>query len=139
MEVLATGPAIATVVPRKKEKRKSKRDPVSGSLAILWGTNAQDERISRASIVDLSSHGAKFRMPERIPPGSWLMFNYHQMGASGRGTVRYCQLVRGSYHIGVEFSGGTGWNPNANRFASELRSLSLAVDSLQTADLPEAQ
>jgi hypothetical protein len=140
MDFLATEPAVeslsleAAALPRKKEKRKSKRDAVSGVLTILWGSNAQEERISRANIIDLSSHGAKFRLSERIPAGAWVMFNYHQMGASGRGTVRYCQMVRSSYHIGVEFSGGTGWNPDSNRFATELRNLRLAVDSLQTKD-----
>ena len=124
--------------PRKKEKRKGKRDPISGSLTILWGANAQEERLSRMSLIDLSAHGAKFRSIERIPPGSWLMFNYHRLGASGRGTVRYCQLVKSSYHIGVEFSGGTGWNPNGNRFTTELRNLSIALDGLQAANSPDA-
>lgn len=143
MDLLATELALesksleVTALPRKKEKRKSKRDPVSGVLTILWGTNAQDERISRANIIDLSSHGAKFRLAERIPPGSWVMFNYHQMGASGRGTVRYCQMVRSSYQIGVEFSGGTGWSPKPSGFTTELRNLSIAVDCLQTADSPD--
>jgi hypothetical protein len=124
--------------PQKKEKRKSKRDPISGSITILWGTDAQEERLSRVNIVNLSDRGAKFRSTERIPPGSWLMFNYHRLGVSGRGTVRYCQLVKSSYHIGIEFSGGTGWNPNANGFTTELRNLSIAFDGLQTSDPPDA-
>jgi hypothetical protein len=139
--VLETKPPEATAFsrdPRKKEKRKSKRDPISGSVTVLWGTTAQEERISRANMIDLSSHGAKFRTSERIPAGSWLMFNYHQLGASGRGTVRYCQLVKSCYQIGVEFSGGTGWNPASNRFTAELRNLSIAVDCLQTTDSHDA-
>jgi hypothetical protein len=141
LESTAESTAVSTAVrrdPRKKEKRKGKRDPISGSLTILWGANAQEERLSRMSLIDLSAHGAKFRSIERIPPGSWLMFNYHLLGASGRGTVRYCQLVKSSYHIGVEFSGGTGWNPNPNRFTTELRNLSIALDGLKTANTPDA-
>jgi PilZ domain len=119
---------------RKREKRKATRDPISGSLTILWGTNSQDERISRATLIDLSDRGAKFRVAERIPAGSWLMFNYHQVGASGRGTVRYREMVKSCYNIGVEFSGGTGWNPASNRFTTELRNLSIAVDRFQDPD-----
>jgi hypothetical protein len=119
---------------RKREKRKAKRDSISGSLTILWGPNSQEERISRATLIDLSDRGAKFRVGERIPAGSWLMFNYHQLGASGRGTVRYCQMVKSSYNVGVEFSGGTGWNPASNRFATELRNLSIAIDRLEDPD-----
>ena len=142
MDVLAPQTAVdsksseATTIPgdtRKKEKRKGRRDPISGPLTILWGTNPLEEQISRASVIDLSDHGAKFRVTERIPSGSWLMFNYHQLGVSGRGTVRYCQMVKGGYNIGVEFSGGTGWNP-ANHFSAELRNLSIAVDRLQEPD-----
>lgn len=143
MDVLAPQTAVdLKPVPgnsRKREKRKAKRDPISGSLPILWGTNSQEERISRATLIDLSDRGAKFRVTERIPAGSWLMFNYHQLGASGRGTVRYCQMVKSSYNIGVEFSGGTGWNPASNRFTAELRNLSIAVDRLQDADSTDAR
>lgn len=124
-----TEPMEVAAPPRKKEKRKSRRDPISGSLTILWGAHAQEERISRANLIDLSSHGAKFRLTEKIPSGAWLMFNYHQLGVSGRGTVRYCQLIKGAYQIGVEFSSGTGWNPDVNRFAADLRNLSIALNS----------
>ncbi len=118
---------------RKKEKRKSDRHPLSGSLTILWGTNSHEERVSRANLIDISARGAKFRLAERIPSGSWLMFNHHQVGVSGRGTVRHCQMVKSAYHIGVEFSGGTGWNPPVTGFSAELRNLGAAVGLLQTA------
>jgi hypothetical protein len=145
MDVLATQPAVDSKSPevatttRKKDKRKAPRDPISGSLTILWGTNSQEERVSRASVIDLSDRGAKFRVTERIPAGSWVMFNYHQLGVSGRGTVRYCQMVKSSYNIGVEFSGGTGWNQSSNRFTAELRNLSFAVDRLYQADSTDAR
>jgi hypothetical protein len=116
----------------KKEKRKIKRDSISGSLTILWGASAQEERVSRATLMDISARGAQFCLSERIPTGAWLMFNHHQIGISGRGTVRYCQLVKSSYRVGVEFSGGTGWKPASNSFATGLENLSIAVDRLQT-------
>jgi len=138
MDLLALQPAVDSksleVATRKKDKRKGRRDPISGSITILWGTNSQEERISRASVIDLSDRGAKFRVAERIPAGSWLMFNYHQLGVSGRGTVRYCQMVKSAYNIGVEFSGGTGWNQSSKGFTAGLRNLSFAVDRLQEAD-----
>jgi hypothetical protein len=117
---------------RTREKRRTKRDEISGSLAILWGTNSQEERISRATLVDVSAHGARFKLSERIPPGSWLMFNHHQVGISGRGTVRYCQLVKSYYQIGVEFSCGTGWHPVPAGISSDLKNLNDEVERLQS-------
>ena len=127
MDVIAPQVEVG-IEPRKKEKRKNVRDPLSASLTILWGDSSGKENVSRATLVDISARGARFRVGERIPPGSWLMFNHHQAGASGRGTVRYCQMVKSAYNVGVEFSGGTGWNPDSNRFAAELRNLSIAVE-----------
>ena len=86
---------------------------------------------SQASLVDVSAFGAKFRLTARIPAGSWLMFNHHKAGISGRGTVRYCRMVKSSYEIGVHFSGGTGWNAASNPFGAHLRNLSGAIDRLQ--------
>src|SRR5208282_4222317 len=124
-------PAASTA---KKERRRAKRDPLSGSLAVLWGLNPGEERVSQASLIDVSARGAKFRVAERVPPGAWLMFNYHQVGISGRGTVRYCRMVRSSYLIGVEFSGGTGWRAGSERFTAQLQNLGVAIDQLETAE-----
>jgi hypothetical protein len=118
MDVIAPPPEASSASP-KKEKRKGRRNPLSATLTILWGTSSQEEHVSRANLIDISGRGAKFRVAERIAPGSWLMFNHHQAGVAGRGTVRYCQMVRRAYHVGVEFSGGTGWNPDSNRVAVE--------------------
>jgi hypothetical protein len=104
---------IATPLVReplvRKERRRAERKEVSGSLTILWGTHADEERVSQANLVDVSARGVKFRINERIPSGSWLMFNHHPVGISGRGIVRYCRMVKRSFLIGVEFSSGTGW------------------------------
>jgi hypothetical protein len=118
MDVIAPQPEAPAASP-KREKRKGKRDPLAATLTILWGAGSQEEHVSRANLIDISGRGARFRVAERIPSGSWLMFNHHQAGVAGRGTVRYCRMVKSAYHVGVEFSGGTGWNPDSNRFAAE--------------------
>jgi len=115
----------------RKERRQGRRDAISGSIAVVWGASPQEECVSQASLVDVSAFGAKFRLTARIPAGSWLMFNHHKAGISGRGTVRYCRMVKSSYEIGVHFSGGTGWNAASNPFGAHLRNLSGAIDRLQ--------
>ena len=126
----ATRPAERTI---RKERRRAKRHAVTGSLAVLWGVNSQDEQIAQANLVNVSSFGVKFRLSTRIPPGSWLMFNHPKAGISGRGTVRYCLLVKSAYEIGVEFPGGTGWESPSNPFGAHLRNLSVAIDRLEAA------
>lgn len=128
MDVLTVLEQEAPAVPRaRKERRRAQRDEMSGSLTVLWGTNSQEEKVSQASLVDVSARGAKFRVIERIAPGSWLMFNHHAVGICGRGTVRYCRMVKCSYLIGVEFSGGTGWHGAPDPFQESLRNLKAQI------------
>ena len=118
------------VIP-KKERRKMKRDPITGSVAVIWGSQPHEESLAQANLVDVSPCGVRFRLMARVPPGSWLMFNHHKVGISGRGTVRHCRLIKGMYEIGVEFPGGTGWDAVLHRFGTHLRNLSVAIDRLQ--------
>jgi hypothetical protein len=124
---------LAAERPLKKERRRSKRDIISGSVGILWGPNSQEERVAQAQLVDVSAHGIKFRLAQRVPAGAWLMVNHHTAGISGRGTVRYCRMVKSVYEIGVEFTGGTGWNAASSPFGAHLRNLDLAINRLENA------
>jgi hypothetical protein len=116
----------------KRERRRSQRDALTGSLTIIWGDQSQQECLAQANLVDVSDFGAQFRLPVRVPPGAWLMFNHHRMGIGGRGTVRHCRLIKGMYQIGVEVPSGTGWNIASHRFAANLRNLAGAIDPHQT-------
>jgi c-di-GMP-related signal transduction protein len=118
----------------RKERRRVKRDPITGSVAVIWGNQPHEENLAQANLVDVSPVGARFRVGARVPPGSWLMFNHHKVGISGRGMVRHCRLIKGMYEIGVEFPGGTGWDAVLHRFGTHLRNLSVAIDRLQTAE-----
>lgn len=122
----------------RKERRRNKRDPITGSIAVVWGSHPQEECLAQATLMDVSPHGARFRLQARVPPGSWLMFNHHKIGISGRGTVRHCRLVKGMYEIGVEFSSGTGWDAAALRLGTHLRTLSVAIDRLQAGQASDA-
>jgi c-di-GMP-related signal transduction protein len=118
----------------RKERRRVKRDPITGSVAVIWGNQPHEENLAQANLVDVSPVGARFRVGARVPPGAWLMFNHHKVGISGRGMVRHCRLIKGMYEIGVEFPGGTGWDAVLHRFGTHLRNLSVAIDRLQTAE-----
>jgi PilZ domain len=93
----------------KKNLRRHARDPIDGSLRILWEDADGHERVSQAKIVDISPHGIGLRSDLAIPLRSPISCNDEKLGIRGRGTVRHCTYVRGKYQIGVEFSGGTGW------------------------------
>lgn len=93
----------------KKNLRRHTRDPINGSLRILWEDAEGHEHVSRASIVDISPGGIGLRCDEAIPLRSPISCNDEKLGIRGRGTVRHCTYVKGKYQIGVEFSGGTGW------------------------------
>jgi c-di-GMP-related signal transduction protein len=120
----------------KKERRRTKRHLISGSLSVLWGSQPGEECRAQGNLVDVSDFGARFRFPVRIPPGSWLMFNYHKIGIGGRGTVRFCRLVKGQFEIGVEFSSGTGWDVASRRLDSQHRNLKTAIDRLGSGTRP---
>jgi c-di-GMP-related signal transduction protein len=124
--------AAAPQGPKGKERRRFKREPLTASISIMWGERASEEHIAQAQLVDISVKGARFRVAMRVPQGSWLMFNHHKMGISGRGSVRHCRMVKGAYEVGVEFSSGTGWDAVSDRFGSHLRNLGGAIDRLQT-------
>lgn len=119
--------------PVRVERRRNKRDAISGSIAVLWGANEREERVSQANMVDVSPHGVKLRIGMRVPVGSWLMLNHHTAGISGRGSVRYCRMVKSAYEIGVSFPGGTGWGSASNPFGVHIRNLGVAIDRLQAA------
>ncbi len=125
-------------IPRAKERRRRKRDPITAPLVIIWGTNAQEEFLAQANMVDISPFGARFRSSAWVPPGAWLVFNHHKIGVSGRGKVRYSRLIKGMFEIGVDFPSGTGWDVALNRFSAHLRALSVAIDQLQTGKTPAA-
>lgn len=93
----------------KKNLRRHTREPIKGSLRILWEDAEGHEHVSRASIVDISPGGIGLRCDEAIPLRSPISCNDEKLGIRGRGTVRHCTYVKGKYQIGVEFSGGTGW------------------------------
>jgi hypothetical protein len=98
---------------RNGEARKHARYRVQGSLRILWQDAEGRERVSNAQLVDVSVSGTRLRVEERIPERTSLICNDRKHGISGRGTVRYLHYVKGRYEIGVEFSGGTGWQEPA--------------------------
>ena len=66
-----------------------------------------------ADLENISRKGIRIRVDARMGTGTYVSVNDRAIGVMGRGSVRYCRYEKGKYAVGVEFSGGTGWNPNA--------------------------
>jgi hypothetical protein len=64
-----------------------------------------------AELVDISARGMKIRVDIQMAPRTFVSVNDRDIGIMGRGSVRSCQFEKGKYAVGLEFSGGTGWNP----------------------------
>ena len=123
----------AVGLSRRSERRRQERTPVKAALTILWGTTPGQENVARAKLVEVSARGAKFELSTQIPRGAWLAFNDQNLGIGGRGTVRYCNLTKGQYQIGVEMANGTGWGGSASKGRNaDLRRLGAAIQRLQS-------
>ena len=96
---------------RKSERRRDFRQPVSGKLRILWEDSEGRSQICRADLENVSSKGIRIRVDIRMETGTYVSVNDRNLGVVGRGSVRYCRYEKGRYIVGLEFSGGTGWNP----------------------------
>ena len=67
-----------------------------------------------AELVDISSRGIRIRVDAQMAPRTYVTINDRELGITGRGSVRYCRYEKGKYAVGLEFSGGTGWSPEAS-------------------------
>ena len=99
-------------INKKLQERCNSRTAVNGMLRILWEDSAGKERISEAQIVNVSRLGAQLRVAEKIPERSYVTCNDEKLGIRGRASVRYCNLVKGKYEIGLEFTTDNGWHPS---------------------------
>jgi len=96
---------------RKGEHRRQNRQPITGKIRVLWEDPEGRHGMERADLVDVSSHGMKIRVENRLAPRTYVSVNDRGIGVMGRGCVRYCRFEKGKYAVGLEFSGGTGWSP----------------------------
>jgi hypothetical protein len=110
----------------KSDRRRESRDSVTGEVSILCEDEQGHETVSRAKLLDVSPHGARFWAHQELPVRSSLIFYHVKLGVGGRGTVRYCHWSRLGYEIGVEFHQGTSWDkPLLNE---QLKRLGAALD-----------
>jgi len=131
------------VPPRKKERRRHSRNAMSTMMAILWEDEKGQEEMVQARLIDVSVSGAKLWLPTKLPLRAVVTFNCLAQGLGGRGTVRYCNTSKGGYVIGLEMSGGTGWqdqNLDLRNLAASLKranQASAAGDAVaETVDVP---
>ena len=97
-------------LPGKIEKRQHERQPIAGKLRVLWQDTDGRERVCAAELVNISLKGLRIRVDIQMAPRTYVMVNDQEIGISGRGSVRYCRYEKGKYAVGLEFTGGTGWD-----------------------------
>ena len=100
--------ALRGSLVRKTESRRHARHAVTGMVRIMWEDNGH-EAIANAQIVDASVSGMRLRVDSKIPLRSFVTCNDQTLGICGRGSVRYCNLVKGKYEIGIEFTSEGAW------------------------------
>ena len=94
---------------RKTDVRGRVRHPATGELHLRWREPSGRERVVPATLVNASAEGLQLQISEPIPVRSAVGCSDPNLCIAGRGTVRYCNFVKGRYLIGVEFRGGIGW------------------------------
>jgi c-di-GMP-related signal transduction protein len=94
---------------RKTNTRRHVRYAATGELRLQWEDRAGRQRVIPAKLMNASLEGLLLQISEKILVPSQVICRDSKLGISGRGSVRYCNYVKGKYLIGVEFRGGTGW------------------------------
>jgi EAL and modified HD-GYP domain-containing signal transduction protein len=97
---------------RKSDSRREVRHAVQGPINILW-EDAGREKAAVAQLLNVSVHGVQLQTTERLAVHTPVSCNAVKIRVSGRGVVRYCNLQKGKYLIGLEFANGTGWRDPA--------------------------
>lgn len=97
----------------KGEQRRDTRQAIGGKLRLLWEDSEGKHQVHTAELENVSRSGIKIRVDVQMAPRTYVTVNDREIGIMGRGSVRYCRYERGKYSVGLEFSGGTGWNPAA--------------------------
>jgi len=99
---------------RKTEQRRYARQTLTGRIRILWEDADGQSRVYTADLVNISIEGMKILVDVQMAPRTYVTVNDRKYGLMGRGSVRYCRFEKGKFAVGLEFSGGTGWNPASN-------------------------
>jgi EAL and modified HD-GYP domain-containing signal transduction protein len=94
---------------RKANSRREVRHVVQGTVNILWEDGPGREKATIAQLLNVSVHGLQLQTTERLAVHTPVSCSAPKFKVSGRGVVRYCNLQKGKYVIGLEFSNGTGW------------------------------
>jgi hypothetical protein len=111
-------------IARKRERRRHSRSHVDRTIPILWEGEHGREGLVQGRLIDVSVSGARMFVPIMLPARALVTFNCLPLAVGGRGTVRYCNAVKGGYEVGLELSNGTGWR-DQNK---DLQNLAAAVD-----------
>jgi PilZ domain len=96
-------------IPRKANRRRERRDRVSTDVVLFFVDPEGQGATVRGQLLDVSSHGARFRTTREVCLQSPVKFRHAGLGVGGSGIVRYCNWSPAGFDVGVEFQQGTGW------------------------------
>jgi len=99
--------------------RREKRYEADFPVQLQWQLG-QAVRRAAARCLDLSASGAKLETRERIQRGTVVLVHSDDFGRMGLGSVRYCNVKKLNYNIGVFFSTTLQHDPARRRVLDEL-------------------
>ena len=96
---------------QKGDLRRKTRSVVNAPLELGWTDRQGNEQLVRATVVDVSEHGIRVLMPEKLALQTYVTLRADKLGLHGRASVRNCLKQGNKYVTGLEFSGGLKWKP----------------------------
>jgi PilZ domain-containing protein len=87
---------VATEAPIETAERRSETRTRAGNLVVLRTPNALP---MEACLLDISSKGARVRVPKPVPIGKAVRIEEHEVLLSG--TVVRCAQSHGAYEVGI--------------------------------------
>jgi len=111
--------------------RRHPRYPVAGGMLRLLWDDGKQERILKATVLNVSATGVKLLVDERLPVRALVLCSDMKLGIYGSASIRYCNFTRRKYEIGLEFANGSGWREPQDSVDSRSRDVRTSVRTLR--------
>ena len=94
-----------------QERRTEPRMLCSELVDVRWQDGQGRQREALANLEDISTSGVCLQMDHPLPPDTPLRILHHR--GEFQGSVRYCFYREIGYFLGVQFTPGYAWSPDA--------------------------
>jgi len=91
------------------------RRPFQSEAQLSWQTRSGENKVARATFVDLSQQGAGIHSVVPIEPQTMVYLQAPGYGAIGNASVRYCIRAGLKYRIGLLFGAPYKWADSARQ------------------------